>query len=64
MMPIARGMHWAFWLPLRDGVAMAQIPGEQGKFRCLVRNGALEAEAAVVHFPLPLRQWYDDIVFT
>jgi hypothetical protein len=48
----------------RDGVATAQVPGEQGKFRCQVRNGALEAEAAVVHFPLPLRQWYDDIVFT
>jgi hypothetical protein len=48
----------------RDGVATAQVPGEQGKFRCQVRNGVLEADAAVVHFPLPLRHWYDDIVFT
>ncbi len=48
----------------RDGVASAQVPGEQGKFRCQVRDGQLEAEEAVVHFPLPLRQWYDDIVYT
>ncbi len=48
----------------RDCVVTMPIPGEQGKFRCQVRNGTLEAEDAFVHFPLPLRQWYDDIVFT
>jgi hypothetical protein len=29
-----------------------------------VRDGRLEAGPALVHFPLPLRHWYDDIVFT
>lgn len=48
----------------RDCAVTMQVPGEQGKFRCQVRGGVLDAEDALVHFPLPLRQWYDDIVFT
>ncbi len=48
----------------RDGVATVQVPGEQGKFRVQLRNGQLQADEALVHFPLPPRQWWDDIVNT
>jgi hypothetical protein len=29
-----------------------------------IRNGQLEGDNAVVHFPLPFARWYDDLVFT
>ena len=29
-----------------------------------VENGWLQGDDGVVHFPLPLRHWYDDLVFT
>jgi Alkylmercury lyase len=29
-----------------------------------VVNGRLQGDDGVVHFPLPLRHWYDDLVFT
>ncbi len=35
-----------------------------GTLRCCVRDGALLAEDALVHFALPFRRWYDDLVET
>ena len=32
--------------------------------RLSVENGRLRGDGGVVHFPLPLRHWYDDLVFT
>jgi hypothetical protein len=29
-----------------------------------VNNGRLRGDDGVVHFPLPLQRWYDDLVFT
>lgn len=29
-----------------------------------VKDGALEGEMGVVHFPLPFSRWYDDLVYT
>lgn len=29
-----------------------------------VKGGALQADGGVVHFPLPFRRWYDDLVHT
>ena len=36
--------------------------GETAHFR--VQNGCFDGKGHVVYFPLPFRQWYDDLVFT
>jgi len=42
----------------------AAYPDIQGKVKLQVNNGAVDGKNHVVHFPLPCRQWYDDLVFT
>jgi hypothetical protein len=32
--------------------------------RLSVEGGELQGDAGLVHFPLPLRRWYEDLVFT
>jgi hypothetical protein len=32
--------------------------------RLSVEGGELQCNAGLVHFPLPLRRWYEDLVFT
>ncbi len=29
-----------------------------------IENGQLQAESGVVHFPMPFRRWYDDLIHT
>ena len=47
-----------------DADIEARIPGQAGTVRYAVRDGQLDAPPAVVHFPLPVRQWYDDLIHT
>lgn len=42
----------------------ATIPNVDEPYRYEVRDEALAAPDFLVHFPLPVRQWYDDLVHT
>lgn len=42
----------------------ATYPDVQGTVELQVNNRAVDGKNHVVHFPLPCRQWYDDLVFT
>jgi hypothetical protein len=42
----------------------AQYPDEPGVIPLRVQGGAVDGGGRLVYFPLPFRQWYDDLVFT
>lgn len=42
----------------------AAYPDSQGTVELWVREGRVDGRKHVVYFPLPCRQWYDDLVFT
>ena len=48
----------------QDADITAHIPGEAAPVRYSVRDGELDAPAWFVYFPLPVRQWYDDLIHT
>lgn len=57
----------AFGIPAalqRDGVVTALMPAGHGKARIAVRGGEITGDGGLVHFLLPLRHWYDDLVYT
>lgn len=69
------GRHWLFancaWdapgIPAmlgQDAVIEARYSPRGELLRCNARDGELLAEEALVHFALPFRQWYDDLVET
>ncbi len=69
------GQHWLFancaWdapgIPAmlqQDAVIEARYSPRGEPLRCNVRDGELLAEEALVHFALPFRHWYDDLVET
>ncbi len=69
------GQHWLFancaWdapgIPAmlqQDAVIEARCSPRGELLRCAVRDGELLAEEALVHFALPFRHWYDDLVET
>jgi hypothetical protein len=47
-----------------DAEIDAAYAGDGSPVRLSVNNGRLRGDDGVVHFPLPLRRWYDDLVFT
>ncbi len=50
---------------LRQDAVIEARCSPRGEFlRCAVRDGELLAEEALVHFALPFRHWYDDLVET
>ncbi|WP_420629510.1 organomercurial lyase [Candidatus Leptofilum sp.] len=42
--------------------AIYEDSGEISKFT--VKNGQLQPGEGVIHFPLPVKQWYDDLILT
>lgn len=48
----------------QDAIIEAQIPPSLERINYGVRHGSLEGPPAVIHFALPVRQWYDDLVHT
>lgn len=69
------GRHWLFancaWdapgIPAmlqQDVVIEARCSPRGERLRFSVRAGELQAEEALVHFALPFRHWYDDLVET
>lgn len=48
----------------QDAVIEAHIPPSLEKISYAVHNGRLEGPSALVHFALPVRRWYDDLVHT
>ncbi len=42
----------------------ASYPDQSETITLQVQNGALDGKNHIVYFPLPCRQWYDDLVFT
>jgi hypothetical protein len=47
-----------------DAEIEAEYTGDGSPAHLSVVNGRLRGDDGVVHFPLPLRRWYDDLVFT
>jgi hypothetical protein len=47
-----------------DAEIVAEYAGDGSPARMSVENGRLRGVDGIVHFPLPLRHWYDDLVFT
>ena len=47
-----------------DAEINAEYAGDGSSAHMSVENGRLRVDEGVVHFPLPLRRWYDDLVFT
>jgi hypothetical protein len=47
-----------------DAEIEAEYAGDGSPAHLSVENGLLRGDDGVVHFPLPLRRWYDDLVFT
>ena len=47
-----------------DAGIEAEYAGDGSPARLSVENDQLRADDGVVHFPLPLRRWYEDLVFT
>ena len=47
-----------------DAEIVAEYVGDGTPVHMSVENGGLRGLDGVVHFPLPLRHWYDDLVFT
>ncbi len=48
----------------QDAVITAVYEDTEETAVITVENGQVQHEGGVVHFPLPVRQWYDDLVFT
>jgi hypothetical protein len=48
----------------QDANIEAQIPLTNEIVRYSIRNGQLEAPEARIHFALPVRQWYDNLIET
>jgi hypothetical protein len=69
---VAERKYWAncAWDALGIPAALhvdAQIDAETGNYQSLqinVVSGRLQGWDGVVHFPLPFRRWYDDLVHT
>jgi hypothetical protein len=47
-----------------DAEIEAEYAGDGSPAYLSVENGRLRGVDGVIHFPLPLRHWYDDLVFT
>ena len=47
-----------------DAEIVAEYAGDGSPAYLSVENGRLRGDDGIVHFPLPLRHWYDDLVFT
>jgi Alkylmercury lyase len=47
-----------------DAEIEAEYAGDGSPVHVSVENDRLRGDDGVVHFPLPLRHWYDDLVFT
>jgi hypothetical protein len=47
-----------------DAEIVAEYVGDSSPVHMTVEKGRLRGVDGVVHFPLPLRHWYDDLVFT
>ena len=47
-----------------DAEIVAEYVGDGLPVHLSVENGRLRGVDGIVHFPLPLRHWYDDLVFT
>lgn len=47
-----------------DARIEAKIPRTGEVANYAVENGELKADGGFVHFPLPVRQWYDDLIYT
>jgi len=47
-----------------DARIEAGYPDSQETVRLQVNNGLVDGKNHVVYFPLPCRQWYDDLIFT
>ena len=47
-----------------DAEIHTEYAGDGSPVHLSVNNGRLRGDEGVVHFPLPLRRWYDDLVFT
>jgi hypothetical protein len=47
-----------------DALIEATIADDPEPMRYAIENGELRAEEGIVHFPLPFRHWYDDLVHT
>jgi hypothetical protein len=47
-----------------DAEVEAEYAEDGSPARLSVESGELQGDAGLVHFPLPLRRWYEDLVFT
>ena len=47
-----------------DAEVETEYAEDDSPVRLSVEGGELQSDAGLVHFPLPLRRWYDDLVFT
>jgi hypothetical protein len=47
-----------------DAEIEAEYAGDGSPAYLSVENGRLRGDDGIIHFPLPLRHWYDDLVFT
>jgi hypothetical protein len=47
-----------------DAEIEAEYAGDGSPVHLSVKNGRPRGDDGGVHFPLPLRRWYDDLVFT
>ena len=49
----------------KDVIIKAQFSDTQASTTIIVQDGqVISTDGGVVHFPLPLRQWYDDLILT
>ena len=48
----------------QDATIEATYQDTQEKITVTVKDGRLQPTEGVVHFPLPVRRWYDDLVLT
>jgi hypothetical protein len=48
----------------KDAVVEAKYEDTGETAVITIKNGQVQHEDGVVHFPLPVRQWYDDLILT
>jgi hypothetical protein len=48
----------------QDASISARVEGSEERIEIMVKNGQLQTVPGVVHFLLPFRQWYDDLIHT
>jgi len=48
----------------QDAVIEARYEDGGGTAVLTITNGLLQHEGGVIHFPLPVRHWYDDLILT